>query len=140
MTDGRPRQWHADLNTLAEIRGFVQESALAFGATEQEISDVLLAVNEAVTNSLLHGYGGAGLVRIEVRRKDAQLWVSVIDYAPTFDPTTHPPPDLGRPLDQRGDGGMGIHMMRMLTDELVHCPSESGGNELILKKNLARDA
>ncbi len=133
----RSRQWQANLASLAEMREFVEECARTFGANESQIADVLLAVNEAVTNSILHGYGGSGPVRIEVQRENGQLGVSIIDQAPLFDPTRHTTPDINRPLDDCGLGGMGIHMMRELTDEMVyHVPAE-GGNELTLIKNLA---
>ncbi|GIK66438.1 MAG: hypothetical protein BroJett018_42320 [Chloroflexota bacterium] len=139
VTGKRSRQWQADLTSLAEIREFVEGCAKTLGANESQTSDVLLAVNEAVTNSILHGYGGFGPVRIEVDRDKGQLCVCVADQAPPFDPTQHITPDINRPLDECGLGGMGIHMMRTLTDDMVyHAPTE-GGNELTLKKNLSED-
>lgn len=139
VTGKRSRQWQADLTSLAEIRAFVEGCAKMLGANENQTSDVLLAVNEAVTNSILHGYGGVGPIRIEVDRENGQLSVCVADQAPPFDPTHHVTPDINRPLDECGLGGMGIHMMRTLTDEMIYRAPDEGGNELTLKKNLAGD-
>ncbi|MBI5928981.1 MAG: ATP-binding protein [Chloroflexi bacterium] len=136
MTGKRSQQWQADLTMLSEIRSFVEGCAKTLGANDHETLDVLLAVNEAVTNSILHGYGGAGLIRIEVRRDAGQLHVCVADDAPPFDPTSHTTVDVNRPLDDCGKGGMGIHMMRELTDEMVYHAPEAGGNELTLIKFL----
>lgn len=132
-------QRQADLTTLGDIRDFVGASASTFGASEPEIADMALAVNEAVTNILLHGYGGSGWVRIDIYRETsnvAQLIVQITDNGPLFNPTTQPAPDLSRPLDECGNGGMGIHLMRQLTDGMVYRALPAGGNELIMKKTL----
>ena len=133
----RSRQWQANLASLAEMREFVEECARILGANENQTSDILLAVNEAVTNSILHGYGGSGPIGIEVQRENGQLWVRIIDQAPPFDPTRHTTPDINRPLDDCGLGGMGIHMMRELMDDMLYRTSAEGGNELTLIKHLS---
>lgn len=130
------RQWQADLTTLGDIRDFVGASASTFGASESEIADMALAVNEAVTNILLHGYGGSGWVQLEAYHQNSELMVHIRDNAPLFNPTTQPAPDLSRPLDECGNGGMGIHLMRQLTDGMVYRAPPNGGNELIMKKTL----
>lgn len=98
----------------------------------------MVAVNEAVTNILLHGYKGrSGELRIEVRRQGNELQVCLEDEAPLFDPTTAPEPDVGLPLERRPLGGVGIKMMREFTDELRYEASASGGNRLVLSRRQA---
>ena len=56
---------------------------------------------------------------------------------PLFDPTTAPTPDLRLPLDQRPLGGLGVHMMRQLTDELAYSVSGDQRNELkFIRRNV----
>jgi serine/threonine-protein kinase RsbW len=125
----------AELDNLAEIRHFVQKTATTFGVDPDIISNVLLAVDEAVTNVLVHGYQGqTGMIEIELRRRGDSLVVCLRDQAIPFDPTTVPPPDLTLPLEQRPFGGMGIYLMRQLTDEMTHRITRQGGNELTLVK------
>jgi anti-sigma regulatory factor (Ser/Thr protein kinase) len=58
----------------------------------------------------------------------------LIDDAPLFDPTAVPPPDINLPLEERPLGGLGVHMMRQLTDELLYRVNSAGQNELIFVK------
>lgn len=125
----------AQLENLSVVRRFVRETAVAFGVVPDAIPDVLLAVDEAVTNIIVHGYKDqAGTIEVEVRLEVDSLVVSVRDEAPSFDPTTVPSPDLSLPLEQRRLGGMGIYMMRQITDELTHRIIPQGGNELTIVK------
>jgi anti-sigma regulatory factor (Ser/Thr protein kinase) len=63
---GRSLCLAAELENLAAIRNFVQESAAALGVDQAVISDVVLAADEAVTNVILHGYQGRqGTIEIE---------------------------------------------------------------------------
>ena len=49
----------ADLDRLAEVRALVREVATSCGAPAVCIDDLVQAVDEAVTNVILHGYRGA---------------------------------------------------------------------------------
>jgi len=125
----------ADPTNLATIRRFVQETATALEGDPAAISQVVLAVNEAATNIMIHGYRNQpGVIEIEVGRKEDALIVCLRDQAPPFDPDTTPPPDLTLPLEKRSFGGMGVHMIRQLVDEVTHRLTPQGGNELTLIK------
>jgi serine/threonine-protein kinase RsbW len=131
----------ADLQNLAIIRHFITEYAAAEKIDQPEtIADMLVAVNEAVTNIIVHGYRGQpGDIDIEVVCVGDDLVVTLRDQSPPFDPTSVPAPDLSLPLAQRPFGGMGIHLMRQLTDEVIYQPA-ANGNELILIKKKVRSA
>ncbi len=63
------RRFPAQLKNLAKIRRFVSEVAARVGMTADAISDVLLAVDEATTNIITHGYEEpSGEIDVEVRR------------------------------------------------------------------------
>jgi serine/threonine-protein kinase RsbW len=127
----------AELKNLSRIRRFVQETATALEASPDTVSEVLLAVDEAVTNTIVHGYRGqSGMIEIEVKRSGNLLLLRVRDQAPPFDPTQVPPPDLTLPLEQRPLGKMGIYMIQQLTDEVVYRVTPQGDNELTMIKNL----
>lgn len=127
----------AELKNLSQVRRFVQETATALEASPDTVSEVLLAVDEAVTNSIVHGYRGqSGMIEIEVKRSGNLLLLRVRDQAPPFDPTQVPSPDLTLPLEQRPLGKMGIYMIQQLTDEVVYRVTPQGDNELTMIKNL----
>jgi serine/threonine-protein kinase RsbW len=125
----------ATLPDLEDMRRFVEQAAAELGASEDAVGELVLAVNEATTNILLHGYRGrAGHVDIVVERAGSDLLIRLHDAAPLFDPTLVPAPDVTLPLEMRAPGGLGVHMMRQFTDELRYRVTETGQNELILVK------
>ena len=134
-----PQQFAAKLENLVAMRHFAQRVAIDGGGDPEAIDDMLLAMNEATTNIILHGYQDQpGAIEIEVTYDADALIVTLRDRSPAFDPTSVPPPDLTLPLEQRPFGGMGIHMMRQFTDKLIYRTRADGWNELILVKKEAR--
>ena len=129
-------QIDADLKQLAVMRRLIEERAVAMNIGPDPIHDILLAVNEAVTNIIVHGYQNqAGIIEIEIKREGDSLIIQLRDEAPVFDPTTLPPPDITLPLECRPSGGLGVYMTRELMDEVSHRVTPQGGNELTLVKN-----
>jgi len=130
----------AELKNLSVIRRFVQDGAAALDADPDALSDMLLAMNEAAANIIVHGYQGQpGMIEIEARRTRDSLVVCLRDQATLFDPTGVPPPDLTLPLERRPFGGMGVYLMRQLVDEVTYRVTPQGGNELTLVKERVFD-
>lgn len=128
----------AQVRDLNDIREFLERAVLTLGGSQDDAGDLVLAVNEAVTNVMLHGYGGQpGPVSVGVEVEGDELRVILSDRAPLFDPTSVPPPDIHLPLEDRPLGGLGVHMMRQLTDELHYRVGNEGGNKLVFVKRLA---
>lgn len=140
MTTRYSLQTSAELKNLSQIRDFVEMAATGLGFNLDLISNVQLAVDEAATNVMLHGYRGqGGSLEIELERADADLVVRLRDEAPPFDPRTVPVPDLTLPLAKRPIGGLGVHLVRRTMDEIIHRVTAAGGNELTLIKHNAAD-
>jgi serine/threonine-protein kinase RsbW len=129
----------AGVADLAEVRRFVRESVEAFGGSARATDDLVQAVDEATCNVLLHGYDGeAGEVEIEVSLRDRKVEIRLLDRGPVFDPTVAPAPDAARPPTSTRPGGMGmgIHLLRTMTDEVRHHVRPDGGNELTLVRSI----
>ena len=125
-----------EVGRLAEVRAFVRDSTRGRIASRL-VEDLVCAVDEAVTNVIVHGYQGtSGPVEIEVGGDSDTLEVRIADRAIPFDPTTAPEPDLDLPLERRPLGKMGVHLMREFADELRYTPRRGGGNEVTLVKRL----
>ena len=123
------------LDNLSEIRHFLEESARSLGAGAAAISDLRIAVDEAVSNVCIHGYGGkGGYLEIEVECQGGDLIVRLRDKAVTFDPTALPVPTLHYALNEPLPGGLGVYLIRQAVDEVRHRGIMGGGNELILVK------
>lgn len=129
----------ADVENLSEIRRFIVQAALAAGVEPGLAAKVQLAVDEAATNIIVHGYHGrAGFVEIRVQRAQDALIICLRDQADPFDPSSVPPPNLSLPLEQRRLGGLGVYLIRQVMDEIIHHDLPEGGNELILVKKLGK--
>lgn len=140
MSEGSLLRINADLKDLAAIRRFVEDAAKREHGDTEAIQDMLIAVNEAVTNVLIHGYQGQpGVIEVEVLYNNHDLMVRLHDQAPLFNPTDVPPAKIPPALDQPFYGGMGIHMMRQLVDKMIYTTTADGRNELILIKEGVRN-
>ena len=103
--------------------------------------DLVQAVDEAVTNTIRHGYAGRpGWVEVAIRRDGDRFVVVVEDEAPVFDPRSVAPPDLDVPPERRRPGGMGVLLMRTAVDTIEHRPRPGGGNILTMTRRIVRDS
>ncbi|HYH92863.1 MAG TPA: ATP-binding protein [Candidatus Saccharimonadales bacterium] len=135
-TDGRLRI-AADLDQLAEVRALVRDVAVHGSAPPVCIDDLVQAVDEAATNVIVHGYRGRpGWLDVRAGVDGDRIVITLEDEAPAFDPTAAPEPDLTVPPGQRRPGGMGIHLMRLATDEIDHAQRPGGGNILTMARRL----
>jgi anti-sigma regulatory factor (Ser/Thr protein kinase) len=96
-----------------------------------------LALEEAVMNVISHAFNGVAppyqlAVRLEITGES--LIAEIVDNGRPFDPTAAPDPDLTIPLDKRDPGGLGIHLMRSMTDRLAYHRLE-GHNVLRMEKS-----
>lgn len=114
----------------------------------ETLGDVKTAVSEAVTNAIIHGYGGhaAGAqaseppkVEISCARKGRELTVTVADEGVgiadverAMEPLYTTKPDMER-------SGMGFAFMEAFMDELQVISSPGKGTRVIMKKYIQAD-
>jgi len=140
-----PRTLRVDsaVDRLAEVRAFVRKAVGDFGGSTRDADDLVQAVDEAACNVMLHGHGGApGAIEIEAALHDRKIEIRLLDRAAVFDPTTAPAADTSKPpISKRPGGmGMGIHLLRTMTDEVRHHVRPDGGNELTLVRSIGDPA
>jgi serine/threonine-protein kinase RsbW len=105
-------------------------------AVEQEVvADLKLALTEACSNSIRHAYadGREGFVEIRYELEEGRLDVEVADDGAGFDPEL-----LAVDIRDFDEGGLGIAIIRALTDELELGPRVGGtGSRLRFTKYLS---
>ena len=102
---------------------------------EEMLGDLKLALTEACTNSVRHAYGDReGSVEILYELHADRLVIEVGDEGPGFTPPEGGPP----PQDEEGlaEGGLGIAIIRALSDEFSLADGEGGGSRLRFVKRL----
>jgi serine/threonine-protein kinase RsbW len=79
------------------------------------LADLKLALTEACSNSIRHAYaeGREGIVEIRYQLAPDRIEVEVADDGDGFDPTL-----VVQPEDELDEGGLGIAIIRAVTDEL----------------------
>jgi serine/threonine-protein kinase RsbW len=128
----------ASLDNLREVRSFIARTGTALGVGERVLGDLVLAVDEAVTNIVLHGYGDAyGNIDVRMQADGDAVTIRILDRARRFDPDDIERPRFDTPLKDRPAGGMGMFLIRQVTDRMEFLPRPGGGNELRLLKRRA---
>lgn len=123
---------------LSVIADFIATAMRQLG-TEQDVFEVQTAVDEACTNIMLHAYSGkGGVISISCELQDNDFIITIRDNGRHFDPTSVPPPDVEAALEERSIGGLGIHLMRKLMDDVSYAFDAEKGNELIMRKRLTK--
>lgn len=107
------------LENLSLIGDFISNSMIASGLDARKIFEVQLAVDEACTNIIKYGYTDeAGTIDIICCMRNGELVVVIKDEGKPFDPTSVQPPDLNASLEERQMGGLGVHLIKTMMDEV----------------------
>jgi len=125
---------------LSGAREMIAAVARRIGFSEEGCGQIALALDEALCNVMRHGYEG---------RTDKPIWISVWpqtangeargirivveDEARQVDPTTI----KSRDLEDVRPGGLGVHIIREIMDDVVYEFRDPKGMRLSLVKSCA---
>jgi serine/threonine-protein kinase RsbW len=102
--------------------------------SDETLHDLKLALTEACTNSVKHAYeDGSGSVDIVYELHSDRLAVEIGDAGTGFEPRAA----AGNGVDELEEGGLGIAIIRALTDEVEIAEREGGGSRLRFVKLLS---
>ncbi len=124
-------------NRLDEIATLADALEL-WGAIAQVPPATLQAVNlmldELITNVVMHGYPAThhGEIFVNVCHSTGRLDVELRDYAMTHNPLSAAEPDLESGIEDRAIGGLGVHFVRKLADEVTYERANEDGREINL--------
>jgi anti-sigma regulatory factor (Ser/Thr protein kinase) len=120
---------------LESVSGFADRA----GIPDALRSELLVVVDEVVSNALKYCGVKREELDLEIRAsiEGGDLVLRFSDSGLPFDPLSVKSPDLEIPVEQRQEGGLGIHLFRALTDSQRYL-REGGRNVLVLTRSLAR--
>jgi anti-sigma regulatory factor (Ser/Thr protein kinase) len=107
------------IHQLSEfIDGFCEEIGIGMDVC----SSLNLAVEEVVVNVISYAYpmGTTGYVDIEIEADKEILTVVISDTGVPFDPTKKADADITLSAEERPIGGLGIHLVRKIMDEVSY--------------------
>jgi phosphoserine phosphatase RsbU/P len=126
-----------DLAELQRLTQLVTEFAQHHGLASELVFRVTLVLEEIITNVISYAYEDDLEHEIEVRLywHDPDMKLEVQDDGRPFNPLETPPPDIGKPMAERQVGGLGIHLVREMMDELEY-RRENDKNFLVLQTKI----
>lgn len=127
----------AELESLGIFRAFIDDACTRADLDHDACHDLQLAVDEACTNIITHGYAGMnpGSVMLAVQFGPSQVTVEITDFGHPFEPARPDAPDPELALDDPSTGGIGLFFIYETMDE-IHYRSGEDGNILTFVKRL----
>ena len=115
------------------LRNAIHSFGLCIGMERKALKKYEVAAEEAIVN-ILH-YSQANDIEIVLSSQDSAFTIQLMDDGLPFDPTEHTPNN--KTIDERQIGGMGIHLIRQIVDEM-HYERKKEKNILRMVKLLNR--
>jgi anti-sigma regulatory factor (Ser/Thr protein kinase) len=124
----------SDVSYLEPVRTLIQEISVLVGLPRDAGAEVELAVTEGCANVIRHCYCNSDRERIDLSFTfaDDVFEVRIDDYGKFVDPSRI----KSRPLDEVRPGGLGVHLMQKVMDEVTYTKNRWGGTSLTMRKRL----
>jgi anti-sigma regulatory factor (Ser/Thr protein kinase) len=116
------KEMPARVESLHELLTFIRTEARKRGFSEDALRRIELVAEEALVNVFVHGYAETQ-GQVEVRclvSNDPALTIEIRDQGVSFDPLSLAEPDLQADLTKRKIGGMGVFLIRKMTDRVTY--------------------
>ncbi|WP_297212036.1 ATP-binding SpoIIE family protein phosphatase [uncultured Flavonifractor sp.] len=120
-----------ELECIGQATAFFEETLAGHGAPARVIAQVNVVVDEIFSN--IARYSGATSVTLGCETEEGFVRLRFSDNGRPYDPTQKPDPDTTLPLEERGEGGMGVFLVKQITDAITYHYSD-GFNVLTLEK------
>jgi len=105
---------------LHEVRDFISNLAREHGFDDDSSNKISIAVDEACTNIIKHGYNFAPdyTIEIDVTRNGHDFEIIISDSGKQFDPNAVATPDMKEYLTHFRRGGLGMYLMKRIMDKV----------------------
>jgi len=122
----------ADPKLLSTVRAMVRSYLAEAGFTRERADEVVLGVDEACTNAIRHGCKGCEdeVFSIVFRSDEEWIEIQLLDSgepasADLFEAKVRTVPGHHSEIEP---GGLGLHLIREVFDEVTFCPGTVTGN------------
>lgn len=127
------------LSELATLCEKMEGVGQTLGLSRKCLFEINLALDELFTNIISYGFPDQSehFIRVNVSAERGMLTVVLEDDGIAFNPVARIPPELPCTLDECKVGGLGIHLVKNLMDEVTY-ERRTGANVLTLKKSIEK--
>ncbi len=126
---------HNDLSALQELEKRLAEFSQSAGLSRGTQHQLCVVIEELFVNFVHHGARQGGQLHVALNCEETRLRIRLEDDGVAFNPLEAEAPDVNTSLDEREVGGLGLHLVRQLSDELTyHRDGERNVVELVLPR------
>jgi serine/threonine-protein kinase RsbW len=127
-----------DLSELDRLCQCCEEVGDSIGMTKKAVFEMNLSLEELFTNIISYGFkdGKEHLIKIRLVVENDIMSVRIEDDGIPFNPMDAEEPDLTCSLEECKIGGLGIHLIKKIMDEIQY-KRDGDLNILLLKKQIA---
>ena len=97
------------------------------------IASVHVMLDEICSNIVKHSNATGFEVRVEISDDLSSLSLTVVDDGVAYDPLTHADPDTTLPAEKRPIGGLGIMLVKKMSDSVTYSRTH-GRNVLTVRR------
>lgn len=111
-----------NINEIGKLNNFVEETCSRQNLQSDVISDLKLAIEEVVVNTINYGFDDnkEGEITVGIKFQPEEVLIEIKDNGKKFDPTLSPEVDTSASLDEREIGGLGLFLVKQLTDSITY--------------------
>ncbi len=126
-----------DLSELETLNQHLNKFSQGTSLSEAFITDVNICLDEWFTNIVCYGFTDnlEHITRFDLHLNDNELTVIIEDEGVAFNPLEKKDPEIPDDLKDVKIGGLGIHIVKKLTDDIYY-ERKDGKNKLTLKKRV----
>ena len=125
----------ATLESVSELLDALEAYAEVAGIPPSISARLALVAEEVTANVAMHAKG-ATYFELRVTPGPQAMNLMIEDDGPEYDPLARPAPDIEAALDERDVGGLGVHLVKKLTQDARY-QREDGLNRLRCSLSIA---
>ena len=127
----------AELEALVDFRDLIDRACREHPAVDPQTRyDLKLAVEEACTNVVTHGYAGMnpGSIILSLAFDPEQVLVTLTDFGHPFEPYEPAAPDVEAALEDGLTHGFGLYLIYQTMDQIDYETTEDGNHLTFVKR------
>lgn len=121
-----------DINEISRVCDEVEKFCVSHKISTEKYHDIILILDEIVTNIIMYAYPDDGEhdFTMEMEAIDGNIYICLSDNGIPFDPLDKSDPDVNSCLEEREIGGLGIFIVRQLSDVVEYSRTDNNENQL----------